>query len=115
MDAALAKELTRAGRRAAALVAKDAKQRAPKRSGNLARSVRPRASAQRASVVAGNDKVPYARVIEFGGTIPVRGKSGKRRPVKKQPYLYPAIRAKSAEIAGSYQREVDEVVRKAGF
>lgn len=115
VDAAAAKELRIPALAAASLVAEEARTRAPVRSGALQRSIRGRGSQRGASVRAGNAKVPYAAVMEFGGTIPVRSHPQVRRLVQARPYLYPAIAAKSDEVIRVYEAGVATLLRAHGL
>ena len=66
-DVALPAALRGANRMIADRVAEDAAQHAPRRSGRLAASVKGRASATSASVVAGSpQRVPYAAAVHWG-------------------------------------------------
>lgn len=129
-NAGLGKGLRAAGIKAAKVVVPEAQRRAPKRSGNLAASIRARANTRGAALVAGSSKVPYAGVINFGGSVPRRGGKGQkvrsgraaytlrakgRTIIPGQEFMYSAIAAKSDEIGRVYADEVTAVCRRAGL
>lgn len=64
------KELRKSIRTAALKVAAEAAASAPRRSGALAKSIRPYVSGARASI---GSTLPYAGVVHWGGTIQPRG------------------------------------------
>jgi hypothetical protein len=70
LEPALDAELRKEMRRAVAIVAVRAGQIAPKQSGKLAKSYRPFITQRTAGI---RSSLPYAPVIEFGGTISPRG------------------------------------------
>ena len=91
-DERLARTLQSAGRElqnwasvnqaAAARVAQDAAQRAPRRSGRLAGSIRPRSDKTSGTVAAGGGGIAYAKIQEYGNP---------RHNIAAQPYLRPAF------------------------
>ena len=83
-----------ANKEAAEVVAKDARSRAPKLSGRLAKSIKAQASTRSAYVKAGTAaRVPYAAVQEFGWP---------GHNIEPQPFIYPAIAAKNDEVVEKY-------------
>ena len=73
LDRELPKRIRAAGKEAAEPIAVEARRRVPVDSGRLKRSIRVTSTARGVGVRAGNSRVPYAPVIEFGGTIRKRG------------------------------------------
>ena len=99
------KDFTKINREAAETVAGDARGRAPRLTGHLAGSVKPRASRTKASVQAGGRTVPYAGPIHFGWPA---------RNIEAQPFLYTALDRRRDEVVRRYERRVDELVRRVG-
>ena len=83
---------------AAAIIANDARGRAPRRSGRLSASIRPAGTRDEARVDVG---VVYAGVQEFGWP---------RRNIRGTPYLYPALADTERRTMALYSDRVDEVI-----
>jgi hypothetical protein len=98
------REFKQAGRGAAAIAADEARRRVPVDSGELLNSIRPGSTQTRAYIAAGNSRVPYAGVIEWGWPA---------RHIHPQPYLVPAALAKHDQIATFYLEAVDRLQRRA--
>lgn len=82
------KELQRAGKRAAALIAVEAQAAFDRGTGRAAGSIRPRARQLMAEVAGGGVRAPHFGVREFGGWVPRRGFKGLRsrsRAVTRNP------------------------------
>lgn len=118
-DKNLGKELQKANKAAANLVASAAKGLATtlgSTPAHVAPSIRASAGRQSASVSIGGAAYPMAAGAEFGG---------QRRPTTQQfqpwrgsdsnagYFLYPTIRAKVDEIVGEYADALDELLGKA--
>ncbi|MCX5153699.1 hypothetical protein OG914_06700 [Streptomyces sp. NBC_00291] len=72
--------------------------------GRLAKSVKVTASAKGAQVKAGSAaRVPYAAAIHFGY---------RKRGIRPNRFLYRAMARKSDDVAKTYEREINAVVRK---
>lgn len=112
IDPALAKATNRRFRDAAGKVASDASRRAPKKSGRLARSIRPKVTAREGAAVAAS--APYAAVHEYGGRHRVFGR-GRWVTQRPQPYLRPAVAANKNEFFRAADDAVREAAREAGF
>lgn len=97
---------------AAKHVVSRAASRVPRRSGDLARSIKP-ASTQRVGRVAAT--VPYAGWIEFGGKI--EGPKGVRiRPFEpKGRYLFPAAEEEREPIMRTLENELGNLIKRAGL
>ena len=99
------KELRQANKRAMEKAVVPHVQRgAPRRSGNLAKSVRGLATAKRAQLAVGTpSKVPYAGPINFGWPA---------RNIRPQEFIYAGIAKAEDQILDIYVEELDDVARK---
>jgi hypothetical protein len=104
MDADL-KDLTKINKSVAETVAEAARDRAPRRSGKLAKNVRAGANQRAGYVLAGGKRVPYAGPIHFGW---------HARHIVPQPFIYDALDARGAAVVDKYVDRVDELVRRVG-
>lgn len=95
-----ASNLQEANNRIASKVAQTAVATAPKRSGELARSIRPRVLRQQVEVVA---STPYAGVIEWGNPY---------RNIQAQPYLVPAVERNMDFIVQQYEANLEQFKRQ---
>lgn len=133
------KELRQANKDAAELVADEARRRAPRGPHEGKPKIQPAVASvkaggtQRAGYVAiGGARSPHAPVLEFGGSIPRRGRDPSLAAkaiashrsfasvgitslthVRKQPYLYPAIAATADEVVEFYGEALDRLTRRA--
>ena len=96
-------ELKLAHTKAAQIVADRAAEFAPRRSGALAGSIRPAKQANRARIMAGSAKVPYANPIHWGW--PSRG-------IGAQPFLSDAAQETEAEWTAAYVADVQAALDK---
>ena len=76
---------------------------APKLTGALASSVKGNPSADKAQIVAGNDKVVYAGVQEYGWP---------EHNIQAQPYLRPAVYDNLIYIEQKYNNYIKSVIKK---
>lgn len=93
-----------ANKKAAEIVATEARVRAPVLSGALRSSIKASSGALSASVRAGKGSSVtsiYAPIQEFGWP---------GHNIAPQPYLYPAIAAKQAEVVDVYAGEVNDLI-----
>jgi hypothetical protein len=90
----------------ATLVSDRAKDIVPRRTGNLADTIRPAGTKTAGRVRAGFKRVPYAGVIHFG--FPARG-------IQPQPFLYDALDQRRGEVFNAYFKGVKKIQRKAGL
>jgi len=90
----------------ATLVSQRAKDLVPRRTGNLADTIRPAGTKTAGRVRAGFKRVPYAGVIHFG--FPARG-------IQPQPFLYDALDQRRGEVFDAYFKGVKKIQRKAGL
>lgn len=98
------------------VVAKEAQKRSPRKSGTLAKSIKPGTSGDRALIRSSLD---YFAVHEFGGTvgrgrIPGRAGSGSIK-IKKSSMVYGAISSKRLEAERIVLKGIDRLGRIAGF
>ena len=90
----------------ATMVAERAKDIVPRRTGNLADTIRPAGTKTAGRVRAGFKRVPYAGVIHLGH--PARG-------IQPQPCLYAALDQRRGEVFDAYFKGVKKIQRKAGL
>jgi phage gpG-like protein len=116
-NAQLPRELRKVFNTAATAVVTDAKAKVPKRSGQLAGSIRARSTPTEGRVVMGSEKVPYAGFIEFGGRVG-KGRKGKgtgsvSRPfIRTGRYLYPAFLRHQMEVLRAMENALRELQKK---
>ena len=96
------------------VVAAEARQQVPRRSGRLADSIRARSTQLVAQVVMGTARVPYAGFIEFGGTAG-RHHSVHRPFLPGGRYLWPAVTAQRAGITAAMTEVLDRVHDEIGL
>ena len=90
----------------ATMVAERAKDIVPRRTGNLADTIRPAGTKTAGRVRAGFKRVPYAGGIHFGH--PARG-------IQPQPFLYDALDQRRGEVFDADFKGVKKIQRKAGL
>lgn len=95
-----ASRLQEANNRIASKVAQTAVATAPRLSGQLARSIRPRVLREKVELVA---STPYAGVIEYGNPY---------RNLQAQPYLVPAVQRNMDFIVQQYEANLDALKRQ---
>lgn len=117
-ESQLPRELRKVFNTAAQAVVADAKAAVPRRSGDLAKSIRARSTSTEGRVAMGYDqRVPYAGFIEFGGRVG-KGRKGKgtgsvQRPfVRGGRYLYPAFLRHQLEVLRAMENALRELARK---
>lgn len=93
-------------RDAAELVGAEAARLVPVRSGKLQATIRAAGQAAGAVVRAGYASVPYAGPIHFGWA---------KRNIAPQPFLYDALDRRHDEVIETYQRQLDELVKRHGL
>jgi len=96
-------------KRAAEVVAVEARSRAPRRTGRLAGSIRATTSGARGIV---RSPLPYAPVHEYGGTIEPRGTPIR---IKRREYITGALEEKQDQVRDELARGFNEVARRHGF
>jgi hypothetical protein len=98
--------LKEAHKEAAQIVAVSAAARAPRRTGRLAASLRGTGQQRKGVIRAGSAAVPYAGPIHFGWP---------RRNIRPQPFIYDALDDRQAAVVAAYERNISELIRKAGL
>lgn len=101
LDKELVKEVKALNRKAAETVSIAAQAFVPRRSGRLARSIRPGATTFSGIVRAGGNGVPYGPPIHWGWY---------RRHIKPQPFLYEALDSRRGEVEETYKRQLASLV-----
>lgn len=95
-------EIKQAGSEAGELVAREARNLAPVRSGRLRNSIRVSKALNRVSVSAGNNKtVPYANPIHWGWF---------KRNIKPQPFFVKALGITREEVYRNYYASLDRLI-----
>jgi hypothetical protein len=104
------RELQLANKRAAEIIAREARRRAPAgphegggRVAPIAASIKAQATTGRGVVAFGGQRSPHAPAYEFGGTLK-RHASQSRTRVQKRPFVYPAIEAEIPHVLEQYER-----------
>jgi hypothetical protein len=90
-------------------VASVARQRAPRKSGKLSKSIKSSVTQTRASVYS---NLPYAAVQEWGGTIRPKGVPIK---IEGRQMIYSAVKDKSADVEDHMGRLFDSISSTSGF
>lgn len=108
-DREMLKEVQGALKDAAGIAAREAEATAPRRTGTLARSYRP---FTRGNVAGVASTVPYAPVIEYGGTIKPKGS-----PIAIRRYepVTRAIERQSEAIVERIGDGIEEAARRTGW
>ena len=119
-DAAGTKELRQGLKQAAALVAVEARQHVPVRSGAARDSIRPATAGDKAYVVGGRKSVRYYGWLDFGTRTPRKGNprskgpwTGSGRGPAKGRFIYAAIDAKKTEVEAAVSKAVEELKKRA--
>lgn len=111
-DPALRRQVNKAGREAAKIVADAAKARAPRRTGRLAGTIRAGANKKGAYVRAGrvggseSSQVLYAGPIHFGW---------RARNIRPNPFIYDAGDARIDAVKATYEKQINELIATLGF
>lgn len=113
-DRAIAKDIGRAGKSAADIIAKEAAPHVPRRSGAAQASLRAVVAQGGGAVRGGSARVPYYPWLDFGGAVG-RNKSTKRPYIRSGRYIYPALRDRRDDVVSSYEQFVGDVLRDAGL
>lgn len=112
-------EVRGALRKAADIVAADARRRVPVRTGTARSSVRALVSGNRAFVAGGKKRVPYYGWLDFGSRRPISGRSRSVGPWRgsgegptKGRFIYPAIDARMPDVAKFVGDAIDSIARR---
>lgn len=95
------KVLKEANRDAAKLVASEAAELAPVRSGRLRRSIRATGAQRGAAVRAGGARVPYAGIVHFGFP---------RRGIPARPFLYEAAERRRPDVIRAVSVAINRLI-----
>ena len=93
-------------------VAVDARRRAPKKSGKLAKGIRPSVTNKGASLLS---KAPHAKIFEFGGRHPVFGHRDRWVYQPAKPHIFPAVRENEQFVKSEMLAALDEAISEIGF
>jgi phage gpG-like protein len=109
LDKELPKALQKELKEAVAKVSLEAAATAPRKSGDLARSYRP---FTRGNVAGVRSKLPYAGVIEYGGTI-----SPKGTPITIRKYepITRAVERRKDELVEDIGDAIESAAKRAGW
>lgn len=119
-DAGAKKSLRLANKAGAEIVAAEARNRAPVRTGRLRSSIRATAGQTYASVAGGGAKAPYFGFADYGNKVH-SGHGVGRKDSHPRPFfaggriVYPALAAKRGEVTEVYARELDRVIDDYGL
>ena len=105
-------EIKAAGMEAAKLIAKKGKELAPKRTGNLARNIKPISILKGAYVRIGWNRVPYANPIHWGWFYDKNNFIEKN--IKPNPFFSRALGYEREEIEATYTKNMNELLQKWG-
>lgn len=117
-DKGLARDLGKAGKKAADIVAKDAASRVDVRSGQAKRSVKAVTLRGGGAVKGGGAAVPYFGFLDYGnkpgsGAGVGRGDSQRRPYIAGGRYVYPALADNRDEVVRTYEELLADVLRDA--
>lgn len=99
-----AADIKTAGNEAGEIVAREARNLVPVRSGRLRNTIRTSKALNKVSVSAGNNgKVPYANPIHWGWF---------KRNIKPQPFFVKALGITRDEVYQNYYRSIDRLIDK---
>jgi phage gpG-like protein len=112
LDPALNKTFRTRLRNAVKEITADAARRAPRKSGKLARGIKPSVTNKGAALAS---RAPHARIHEFGGRHPVFGHKDRWVFQPAQPHIFPAVRAGQEEIRKESLAALDDAMREVGF
>ena len=104
-DKLLKDELKSANKDAAEVVAKEAKNTVPVRSGRLRSTIKALGSQTKGQVKAGKKAVPYAAAIHWGHR--PRKQGGYTRA---NPFVYDAMDKKAVDVRDAYEARVKELM-----
>lgn len=86
----------------------------PKRTGNAARSLKPRATRNTVKISVGGTKAPYYPWLDFGGRTGIH-KSVGRKFYTEGRYLYPTFRKMKPEIEAMLIKAIRRTATEAGM
>jgi hypothetical protein len=107
-----AKESRRAFLQLAKETAEDAKGRAAKKTGKMAKATKARVTSVGDAMITNND--PAARPNEFGGRHPLFG-TNKWVPMVPKPFMFPAVTAHREKFYEDAGKVIDTIAARVGF
>lgn len=110
-DDTIPAKIREANLEAAEIVAADARNRAPVRTGALRGTIRATGQQSAGVVREGSSRVPYAGFIDYGGTITPKGAPVRREYRSGGRIVYPALQAKRNTIIEIYEKRLQEATR----
>lgn len=111
-EPAVSKEFRTRLREAVAVIARDARRRAPRKSGALARKIVPSVTGKGAALLS---KARHARIHEFGGRHPVFGNRENWVFQPARPHIFPAVEAGREEVNREALAALDDAIAEIGF
>ena len=109
-------------KKAADIVAQEAKRRVPTRTGRARDSIRATSGGNKAYVVGGKARVPYYGWLDFGSRRPVSGQPRRVGPWANSGvgpdqgrFIYPALDATEQEVASAVAEAVDAALDRLGL
>ena len=108
-EPAVSKEFRGRLKTVVAEVAKDAQRRAPKKSGKLAKGIRPSVTNKGANLLS---KAPHAKILEFGGRHPVFGHRDRWVFQPARPHIFPAVRAGTEKVHAEALAALDDALKE---
>lgn len=119
MDRRLPKLLSKAGKAAAWMVAREARPmvpRGPQAGGHAAMSIKPSATQKGAQVAEGGNRYPYMAWLDFGGSIhPREHQTIHRSYIRRGRFIWAAFARRKQEVMDLYLEELDRQLRDAGL
>lgn len=112
LDPAVSKALRVRLRNAVKQITADAQRRAPRKSGKLARQIKPSVTNKGAALVS---RAAHGRIHEFGGRHPVHGHRDRWVFQPARPHIFPAVRAGREEVKQESLAALDDAMREVGF
>lgn len=113
IDRGFARELGQAGKKAAEIVAAEARSKVPVRTGRARTSIRATAG-RGGSVRGGGARAEYFPWLEFGGAVG-RNDSVYRPEVRGGRYLWPSLAEHRDEVVDVFADAVKDLTKRAGL
>jgi HK97 gp10 family phage protein len=112
IDKKLPRELNQRLKKVAEPIRADAAIRAPRRTGRLAGSLKVRTSGSKVFI---GSRLPYARIIHYGGRHPVFGNRERWAFQPPRPFIEQAARGRAHQVENEIFDAVEDLMKKAGF
>lgn len=114
VDRNLPKAMRLAANEAADVVVVEARRDVPRRTGRAAASIKAQSTRTAARVVSGGNRAPYMPWLDYGGRVG-RNDTARRPFIADGRYVYPAFRAKRAEVERTYLAALRHITVEAGL